>query len=241
MATLAEIRTDVLRFGGRHDLSAGNKIDFFIQAGQRYLDTILPNPDSVSEYKKDIAAGDGLLTTENVRTIEKVSIADGTDVCVLEEKQFDELKADYPEPVGSITNSTPLYWARARVLLAPQQRALTSVSYTGDFTHDGEENIFTTERHKQNGIILRPTADKAYTVIVTGQFFSVLEADSDETYHSVKWPELLMLATQYTIEKFYRNQQGMIDARIAMNDLIDAIDYESVEDDMSYAGNQLKG
>ena len=116
--TLLDIRTKFVEASGRYDLvvDVDNYVDnganFFIQAGQRYLDCILPNPNSEKVFRKDIAAGDYDLFIKHLRYVEMVEIynADGRKG-ELAMWTLARLRSQYTDLVSAATQSKPAYFA----------------------------------------------------------------------------------------------------------------------------------
>ena len=128
---------------------------------------------------------------------------------------------------------------------APEQEALNAAGgttpYTGVFTYDFESLSFDSERQEHTGIEFRPVSDATYTMVVTGGFFSLLDEDTDVSYHSLVYPELLVMAAQMCVEAFYRNATGVREWEYAIQLWLDGQDKNLVHQEIARSGNRLKG
>ena len=248
MSTLAQIRQDFVKKNGRFDLVvdtdayADNGANFYIQVGQRLLDSILPHRKSLGRYVKDLTADDYKLMMKYVRSIDSVYVkTSGEDRAEVERKSYSWLIEEYGDDIANIDTGTPLYYSPIQSIISPEQKDLTDANYTSEFTYDYGDIMFGSERYQKDGITFRPPADKVYTMTVFAHFFSLLSADADISYHSEMYPELLLMASNWAIEAFYRNSQGMLDWEHSMNKIIKGIDHDLVRAEMALAGNQMRG
>jgi hypothetical protein len=248
MSALLAIRTDFVTKNGRHDLVvdttdyADNGANFYIQAGQRYLDIIMPNPKSLGRYVQDIAENDHKLEMKYVQNIESVYIkASGETRQDLEVKPYSWLLDQYGNTISDMSSSTPLYYAPIVNTLSPEQKALTSENYTDEFTYDYEDITFGANRYVYNGIIFRPKADKAYTMTVFARFYSLLASDTDISWHSENYPELLLMAANMMLEVFYRNSTGVLDWKRAIDMFLKGVDNTLVNQELVQSTNQMRG
>lgn len=235
---LLQVRTKFIDLTGRFDLVVDttsyvdNGADFFIQAGQRYLDISQPIDKTMMRLQKDIAIGTHILNIQNLRFVKEVWLvnSDG-EKSKLEKKDHAWIRNQYPDAIANITQDTPLYWCPIIIALAPEQKALKATDYTGEFTYDYEDIMFADEgsHWSYDGILVMPPTDEAIQVEVWGAFWSSLSSDTDKSVWSVRYPELSVLAAIYSLEKFYRNTAGVRDAMVSMQDILRGIDYDMVD------------
>lgn len=245
---LLQIRTKWVDTNGRTDLVVDttdytdNGANFFIQAGQRLLDSLLPFPGSKGRYVKDIAADDYKLMMKYIRAIDSVWIkASGEDRVELDRKSYSWLLEEYGDSISDMDSGEPTYYAPIIHTISPEQKDLTDATYSTEFTHDYEDILFGSTRYQKRGIAFRPKADQAYTMTVFAHFFSLMSSDADISWHSEQYPELLVLASNWALEAFYKNRTGMQDWMEAIQQFLRGIDHDSVREEMVLAGNQLKG
>jgi hypothetical protein len=110
---LAQIRTKFIQENGRYDLVvdttnyADNGADFFIQSGQRLLDSILPNRKTLGNYVKNIVLNQSSLVIKRVRFIDTVYYAGaGVDRNYLTRKSYSWLVEEYGEDFGEKAKGT---------------------------------------------------------------------------------------------------------------------------------------
>ena len=73
-------------------------------------------------------------------------------------------------------------------------------------------------------LLILPPPDADVDIVVEGLFSSEpLDADGDESFWSLVHPDLLVLATLYKLEVFYRNTTGANDYRVALHDHVMSI------------------
>jgi len=248
MSTLIEIRTAFVNKSGRTDLVLNttsyqdNGANFYIQAGQRLLDTMIPNPKSIGRYIKDIAAGDYKLMMSYLRSVESVWIKSSSSPREeLEMKPQSWLLEEYGDSITNSSQGIPRYWSPLTSVLSPEQKDLTALTYSTQFTRDYEDIVFGSTRYQKEGITFRPVSDGAYTLTVFAHFFSLLSADADVSWHSETYPELLIMAANLCLEAFYRNSTGVQDWLQAMQLFLKGIDHDMARTEMVAAGNQLRG
>jgi len=234
--TLAGIRTQVGVESGRSDLVASNGLDYFIQAGSRYLDLTTEHIRSYSKHLVDLAAGDYFKEITLLRAVHTVEVFESTDGrSELTKLSYAEFRAKFPTALASADRARPSYYC------APISHLSDGVGTKDvDYTLDYEDVIFTTPELK-SGILFSAPADKLYTLTITGKFWSkVLTGSTDVNFWSENYPELLVHASMYAMEKSYRNTAGMKDAENAMLPLKMGIEFDLVE--QSIVGqNQMVG
>jgi len=136
---------------------------------------------------------------------------------------------------NGVTTGTPLYFAPLITKVHPDLTLANIGSY------DTFGLMFGNDKFQKDGIVFMPPADQAYTMTIKGGFFSVLSSDTDTSYHSERFPELLLMAANWSLEAFYRNRQGMADWEAGMEKIVRGIDHDLVREEMVESGNQLKG
>lgn len=214
---LLEIRKQFIKLSGRYDLVKDreeykdNGADFFIKAGQKFLDTLLDTPNSSAVYPIDITAGDYLLTVPEARAVEAVRIENSSDgVAYLTKKNIKWLREEYGSEttIADSDKDTPKYY---------------SFITFRDFKQSDEERI-------SKGVIILPRTDKAYTVYVEGKFYSrELKNEKAVNWWSEVYPHSLVQAGLFMLERFYRNREGMADHLTAIQQDVQGIDNDVVE------------
>ena len=125
---LGQIREDFVKKNGRYDLVvdttdyADNGANFFIQAGQRYLDLALPHKMSKERFVKDLAINDQSVIIDGLRTVEECYINNGSDDRVdLSLRSYSWLLKQYGEDFGQMIDFNKLIHSS---LLRPASKRL---------------------------------------------------------------------------------------------------------------------
>ena len=88
--------------------------------------------------------------------------------------------------------------------------------------------------YEYNGILFMPPADEKFILEIHGLFYShPLKEDSDESYWSVNFEAVLIMAACYMIEVFNRNTEGMKDWLAAIKVELSTLGMDLVEDDIA--------
>ena len=237
MATLDlfDVRTRLLEYTGRADLST-TRLNDFINSGQRYLDMRQETPKSRMRFQKDIVSGDIKVEFEGCMAIEEVWLSSSSSIAELTKLTYEEMRHLFPTTVGDDTLGTPTHWCPYPVGLAPIQQSLTSSNFSSTFSFDDEDISFGTGHLFRRAIIVRPPADATYTIKIIGQFFSkTLSTDTDVSYWTFNYPDLLAKAAAYTMESVVRNSEGMRDWLFAIDLELKGIDSILVKEEVAQA------
>lgn len=222
--TLLDVRKKLVELSGRYDLVVDyeggdytdNGANFFIQAGQRYLDRLLPFAFDQAEVSFPLAAGEYELTDiTGFRAVKNVRLvgADGTQVYLTR-----MTKEDFRNEFGSETSfdaldqSTPAFYA------VRNQRSSTP----------------STDDEVSKSLLILPPPDQAVTIYVEGLFESAsLTADANYSFWSLAHPDVLLQAALYKMEQFYRNTAGANDYRAALLEMVSLLDQDVVEQEIA--------
>jgi hypothetical protein len=207
---LLQVRTQFVKLSGRYDLVvdtsawADNGANFYIQAGQRFLDKRVTVPESIAKLYLPLAIGEYKVTFQHhCRSIQSVFCETATDRWKLEKVTLEELKEFYYEPAGSVTNGPPSYFALAEL------RALETTSKDSLATYIDNTHAESDTKYDYRGLVIGPPADEACVVTVSGLFSqNVLSSNTDENWWSLEMPELLVKAALYQLEVFSRGTEN---------------------------------
>jgi hypothetical protein len=226
---LGEIREKFVQFSGRYDLinsdGSDNGANFFVSAGQKFLDRRIDFRKTQGVYFKSLSTDEWYLKLQNCRSLEKIWVNTTEERWQLEKKDLSWLYKEYPDSISETDSGDPLYWAPAEL------RGIRTADKDdqGDFFNYvlGESG-----REDFSGIVILPPTNEAITIELHGKFYSPkLVNDSDTSYWSVVVEETLLMAALYRLEIFYRNTEGAKDWLGAIDlDLAD-IDKDSVQED----------
>jgi hypothetical protein len=233
--TLVEIRQKFVELSGRYDLVsstttwADSGANFFITAGQNFLDRLINIPETMASVFYAVAANQYSLSfQQRCRSIKEVWVNNTDSRYQLEKKTLKELKENYVGVVSTIDVGMPLYYCIAgmRALETSEKLSLGTFLNLTNLEGDG--------KHNYRGIIIAPPLDVEYIVEVIGQFYQpVLLYDTSQNYWTLEVPELLLKAALYQLEIFYRNSEGANDWLRAIQLEISDIEKDVVEEETS--------
>ena len=238
---LLQVRTKFVQISGRYDLVtdtttyADNGADYYINAGQKFLERLVTVPESVGNVYYELAANSYKLSWEHgTRAIQEVWIEDGSERTKLTKVSLQELKTDYFD-IATTETGRPPYYAVAN------HRGIDNVKKDSLATFI--ENVYdeSDDSSEYRGIVLVPPADQKYVVQVVGLFKNlVLTSDTDSNFWSIVEPDLLIMAAFRSIEIFNRNTEGVNDLTASIMSSIKYIDFDIVEEE-SYDVDQMEG
>lgn len=225
---LQEIRAQFVKMSGRADLASADGAtdygaDFFINAGQRWLDRQLDVWKAQAHYYKEVAANTHLVSIKLTRAIQYVSVAlsDGTERDEVIKASLLDAREYYGKVHSLIDTSKPKYYFPVSLRRHPDTDTETVPAILMDETIASDEEY--------NGLILLPPTDQTYILEVVGLFYSKpLSTITDVTYWSSVHPDLLILASLMRLEAFYRNTQGYKDYLTVLDDDVRKIDMDAV-------------
>lgn len=241
---LLQFRQFFRQTSGRFDLvrsdGSDTGLNVFANAGQRYLDMQAELPSGYGRVFRNVVQGEYMATFRNCRSIEEVWII-GPNVegeLVRQElikKSLHDLRSGskvwgrwwgrFSKAPSQITQGRPLFYAPAKLRLIPNV--------------DGEEGgvgafeeVLADGYQYFNGIVMMPPSDQGYSVEVVGRFYSqTLVDDTDSTYWTEQFPNLLYAATMRELEIVHRNSEGVKDWEYAIQSQIVSLDMDGVNEE----------
>ena len=243
---LKEIRQWFIVESGRYDLVVDttnwldNGADKYINAGQRLLDRMVTTPKTLGRNFQVVEAGTYAVTFQKCRAVKEVWVVPtaGTaddDRTKLTKKSISWIRKNYPN-MNDLDNGAPLYYAPANLRLAPEPASLGDIDAPANYM-----DVVGDPTGIYSGIIFMPPVDEQYLIEVWAYFEAqTLAVDLDESYWSVNYPDLLVMASQCELEMFARNTEGVKDWINAIETVCKAIDFDVVEEEIAEY-NQMEG
>jgi hypothetical protein len=236
---LIDVRRIFIRdFTGRYDLIvegsdfANNGADFYINAGQRWLDRKVQHKKSPASIYTDVDVGGFYVIFTEARAVQEVwisnSIGDGTrgELTRVTRQALREL---FPLDYSGIDNSTPCYYTPINVRSLPVNSLEFTIDKIGEILYTsslGSDALY-------NAILLLPPTDTKITVEVVGLFYTpALVNDTDHSFWTESEPMLLVQAACRMLEVSMRNRQGVADYELAMEVDIVEIEKDDVEEEI---------
>lgn len=221
--TLLEVREQFIKTSGRWDLVvdaaaedySDNGADFYLQAGQDWLDRRLPFAKDHAEVVVSLTAGDTQVSVPRARAIKQVWLNYASDdVRELLRCSVADLRREYGQspPFSSVDRSAPVFYAPV-VLRSGSSPSTTTEGYTG--------------------IVVAPAATIDTTLTLRGMFLSeALDADAAVSFWTVVHPDILIQAAMLRMEELHRNSSGASDHRQALQQMISDIYADQVDSEL---------
>lgn len=240
--TLLDARTEFVIASRRYDLvvDAVNYVnkgaDRYINNGIRFLDQKVDHPKQFRREYFKTAVNDFFIRPEylihprNIYVVDADSSVDITN----NRLSLSGFKAEYDDPDGSQVPGTPCNWALNAEGLAPSQIGDTSATFTTAGFLAFDDVHFQADSAGPdwnfNTILLGPKADAVYTIIIDGKYFSrPLLDDSNQNFWTVQYPELVIQAALFMLERNMRNTAGMRSILEGLNEQLSDLDNVAVE------------
>ena len=226
---LGLVQEQFIRATGRLDLDTDSPHDaiWFLNRGQRWLDSRMGFPKDISRYSLVLPATAFVVNVPDCRAIESVWISDGESRTRLEKQTFSWFRESFPAlalldgglrpPVRTLADGTyeqptldaPSYCVAPNGVAPTQNRFLLETN--ARFNYDAEGVTFG-ESFNISTVLLAPPLASEATVTIFGYFASpVLLSPTDKSYWTETYPDLLVQAACYQLEVVMRNSQGARD------------------------------
>ena len=212
--SLVEVREQFVKISGRYDLVvdtddwADSGADFYINAGQLWLDRFETFKKSYARVFETIESGDWYALFQLCRAIKEVWISNSDgEKWKLDKTDFDVLRAAYAEDPANIDSGSPLYYSPINIRRIPETGGAVTIDYFGATEYSADVGHF-----EYNGLVFLPPADGDYKLEIHGLFYQPkLSADDDENYWTEVHPLVLVMAACRALEVVYRNTEGVRD------------------------------
>jgi hypothetical protein len=238
---LLELRTQLVKVTGRNDLvngSADNGANFYINAGQRFLDRKYRFPKDTGIYPDVLEVGKWHVTVPYCRAIQAVWIANSNGRIRLEKKNVTEFLTLYPTVMSSVSTGTPAYYCPAILRSIPESDRATADTMRAVL---GYMPTMVGDHYSYNGILIGPPTDQKIHVEIHGLFYSPdLLVNDDQSFWSAVHPEILIFAAAYEMEIVHRNTQGANDWLGAIEQHFAGVDQDTAEEDAAEV-DQMEG
>lgn len=232
--SLVEVREQFAKISGRHDLVvdttdwADNGADFYINAGQMFLDRLANFKKSRSRVFTEITSGDWYALFQSCRSIKEVWISNSDgEKWKLIKKDFDIIRAAYAEDPANLDSDDPLYYAPINLRRSPETADTITVDFFGatEYTETGDH-------FEYNGIVFMPPVDDTMTLEIRGLFYHPkLSDDDDENYWTEVHPIILVMAACRALEVISRNTEGVNDWTNSIKAELFGLELDEVEED----------
>lgn len=229
---LADVKEKFIELSGRADLEDDENVvksEFFINAGQKYLDGLLEQGKTVARYFTNLITGQILVPIENLRAVQTVWVADGEERTQLHKVDMEHLRRRYNIPKSSLDSGRPRHYAPA--ILRPFGEVLDIGTLTYSWLAD---DILASGHETKKGIVIYAPADVVYTLEVWGKFWSkTLSEPTDTSFWTENHEDLLIKAALREVEIFHRNTEGQKDWELAIGFAMMEINKDAIEEEIA--------
>lgn len=130
--TLADIRQEFVKISRRYDLiddgdltaNVDNGANYFINRGQRWLDTHVEHPDQLRVHHANLFTGQRVLWIQNlISVVELTQTSPGNAIADLTRKRLSlpEFRSKYPDNLEEQVGGTPANWLFMPIGLSPER------------------------------------------------------------------------------------------------------------------------
>jgi len=241
---LKELRTQFVKRNGRYDLVvdnvawADNGANFYINAGQRYIDRLETQHKSAGRSFCQAVNRDYYVTFPYCRAVQEVWVMNSDGQTKMEKVDYDKLRGYFANRQSQLTTGKPVYYFPAGIRLVPESDRLTidELASIIDWTH-----VIIDPSYNYNSVMFYPPADGSYTIEIAGLFYSPeLTSDLEQSFWSVVHPEILLMAANRQMEIDYRNTAGVKDWEVAIQTEILGLGKDLVEEHIADV-DQMQG
>lgn len=213
--TLSEFRNFFVKMSGRYDLVkqdgegyADAGADTLINMGVRMLDSMFTHNKSHGKVSVKLKPNQALYMVRSVLSIEDIQFSADSGTVTLDYIQEQEIEEKLALDGGN--TGCPKYYAIASVVR--------------DAFLDNAQSVF-----KQLHFKICPVPDQVYSAQVYGRMSIPLKNENDTNFWTLNYPETLISATMYHIERFHRNSQGMRDHMAAIRQDLRNLEHNLIE------------
>ncbi len=247
------VRQKFVELSGRYDLVIpttweDNGADFFINAGQKFLDRMLDSGKTIARYPVIVTAGTFIVKSVGIRAIQEVWCANADGKTQLNLNTLQQIRTEYSEEFSSVDQGQPEYYAPA--VLRPYPDTLASATGMYNVSDLLLYNATAPSQHfSYNGIVIMPPADGTYTIEILGLFYSpTLSATVNAgiwTQTMSFWteihPDVLIEAAIYKLHTLYNNTGAAADYKVSVIEDMMGIDHDAAQEDIGPGGLQMGG
>ena len=254
--TLVLARQHLIELSGRYDLVvdtinwANAGADFFIQAGQKWLDRNAVVYQAKAKYYKTLALGAWYDLIPDCRAIQEVWISNQSgSKWKLTKRDYGDILYEVTIASGQATDPLiPLTIYQGNLLVDPAGimsgapinyapivlRTVPDANGVATIDQFGAVSYTSGNQYDADGIVFFPPVDTGHVLEVHGLFYQPkLVKDTDKNYWTEKEEFILVLAGCRAIEVSLRNQQGVADWESAIRSEVMGLELDLVDEESS--------
>jgi len=211
--------------------------DFYLRAGQRWLDRQNLIPKSPAVFRKTLSAREWFLLIPDARAIQEVWMSNTLgNHRELRKRDFEEIRSCFPSDPATMAQGDSQLFALIDLRSVPEVVNLTTLSQFGTSIYSSSVNNW-----DYTGIIILPPSTVGSVIEVHGLFYQpTLRSDGDRNFWTEKEEFILVLSACRALEISYRNQAGVADWESAIKEELKGLEFDLVEEE-SFGIHQMEG
>jgi len=235
--SLLEVRKNFIQFSGRYDLIvdriayADKGANFFIRAGQDYLDRLVEISTAGARYFIDVQPNSWYVLVPRSRVIEAVTLSNTEgNKWNLSRVDLAYCKYCYIKDPLQRSGGPSRQYAIGILRTVPEVAGTITISKFGPttYTTTGESFLYT-------GVLFTSPTDQVYSAEVIGKFYEpYLALDSDVNRWTEVYPFVLAMAACRALEISYRNTAGVKDWEYAIEAELHGVELDTADQESNF-------
>jgi len=235
--SLLEVRKNFITFSGRYDLIesrvtyADKGANFFIRAGQDYLDRLVDINSDTARYFVDVPLNAWYVLVPRSRVIEGVTLSNSAgNKWQLKRVDLDYCKQCYFKDPLQRSGGPSRQYAVGIIRTVPEVPNTITISKFGPMTYVTPGDSF-----RYTGILFTAPADQLYSAEVIGKFYEpYLDLDTDVNKWTELFPIVLTMAACRALEISYRNTVGVKDWETAIVNELHGVELDTADQESNF-------
>jgi hypothetical protein len=231
MADLLGVRRKVIEWSGRYELVLNdvtwedNGVDEYIRAGQQFLDMRVRNGQMSQARFVTVTTSHWNAPVDDLYEIARVVIRTATQRIELQKKSYFDFVQLYPAPVSEYTYGVPEYFCLGYFRSEGDNTFTHTIPYYIDPSHE--------DGRGSRVVIFMPPVESNTVIEIWGSGTSnTLIDNTDRSYWTDVYPDLLAWTALRQMEVSYRNTQGVHDWDAQIRDYLFEIDKSFVVENL---------
>jgi hypothetical protein len=235
--SLLSVRTMFAQYSGRYDLIvdritfANKGADFFIRAGQQYLDRTYDIFKAESRFYTELVPSSWYILVPDARVVENVYISNSAGArAELRRISLTEYKRVFRSDPGMSDNGCSGAYCVSNLRVTPQSPTTITIDRweTNTYSAAGTE-------YNNTGILISPAISSDSTCEIYGKFYQPkLLLDSDANVWSEQYEAVLAMAACRELEMSYRNTVGVKDWETSITSELHGVELDNADQESNF-------
>lgn len=206
-----------------------SELDKAINRGLKFLDEhCYSGKRDMRLYRTLVSGANRIVFPQKAQVVKSVWIMDLTERLELPKTDLNEIRG------FDFTNGKPTAYLPISVEPASETiNELTVPAMFADFVISGGSH---------RGLAFNKVADRDYYIEIFGRFFSIPLSDTFPTnWWAVNYPELVIMASLYTLDMRYRNSSGGMELKGPIVEALKEINNDEIEEELAGSSMAMEG